>query len=204
VEDQILEKIRAEIERGIKTESQAVYLLVEVRKLLDKKAAANDRYALLRLYCNWVVHVELTNTLAKQIVRTADSLYKKLVSGIDAETSNLTRIFSLDMFREELGEFLEANKLTRFSGSEWIAFSSCVLNVIEDCPLLCKGDTAGGSAIDEVVIMRDAGRVPDGNPQGLIWGLCGGGKLRMSFGGYPDEEEEIDETIEAFLKSRDQ
>lgn len=204
MEDQIRRKIGAELERRITTECQAVYLLVELRKLMDRQAGGKGRFELLRLFCNWVVHIELTNTLAKRIVRAADSLYSKLASSNYHDTNNLRQIFSLDVFRNELGEFLEENKFARFSESEWSVFSACVLNVIEDCPLLCKGDGAGNSEIDEVVIMRDTRRAPDDDPQGLIWGLCCRGELRMSYGGDPDDEEEIEEIIEAFLKSREQ
>jgi len=166
MEEQILRKIRGELERGIKSECQVVYLLVEIRKLMDKSNVPRHSYESLRLYCDWVVHVDIDrNAVAKRIVRTADDIFAKLIRGslADHETSVLKRVFSLDVFREELGQFLEENRMRRFSGSEWNAFAACFLNVIEDCPLLCKGDNASGSEIDEVVVMRDVRRVPGGS-----------------------------------------
>ncbi len=58
MQDDIVRKLRAELERGISTEAQVVYVLVKIRKLLD--LTRDQGYATLRLCCNWVVHVELS------------------------------------------------------------------------------------------------------------------------------------------------
>ena len=74
MEDQIVAKLRRELERPITTEPLVVYLLVEVRKLLDRK----DRKLncpTLRLCCDWAVHIRLSGREARTIVRHVDALY---------------------------------------------------------------------------------------------------------------------------------
>src|SRR2546422_11205054 len=78
----LLRKIREQLERGISTECQVVYLLVEIRKLLDRERTSGAQYGSLRLYCNWAVHVELSKAQAQEIVKKADQLYFKLIKGI--------------------------------------------------------------------------------------------------------------------------
>ena len=72
MEDQIIAKLRRELERPITAESLVDYLLVEVRKLMDRKGL---QYDTLRLCCNWVAHVKLSGDAARRIVTHVDVLY---------------------------------------------------------------------------------------------------------------------------------
>src|ERR1700685_3756292 len=97
MEDQIVAKIRREIEHGITTESQAAYLLVEIRKLLDRDREANKPYDAIRMYSDWVVHVDLTGPHAQRVVKTADTLYPKIIDGTlsEDEQTQFAKLFSL-------------------------------------------------------------------------------------------------------------
>lgn len=206
MEDQIIRKIKAEMERGITTESQAVYLMVEIRKLLDKDRRGTEPYSSIRLYSDWTVHVCLTLSRAQAIVKLADALYPKLMAGTmsNEEKATFARIFSLEMFREELTRFLQTKLIRPFSNEGWNSFLACFLNVIEDCPLVCKAEGANVTHVDEVVIVQDPARIPDGSPLPVIWALCFGGKFRQSIGGDPSMEDRIFEAIEAFIGAREQ
>src|SRR5881296_3211476 len=54
--DELLKKIEDTLNQGISTEKDVVYLLVEVRKLMDR-----DNYvdSVIRSFTNWLVHSEL-------------------------------------------------------------------------------------------------------------------------------------------------
>ncbi len=56
--DELLRKIQGVLDRRITNEKQVVYLLVEVRKLMDR-----DDYKdpILRTFSNWIVHTSLEN-----------------------------------------------------------------------------------------------------------------------------------------------
>jgi hypothetical protein len=49
MEDQLIAKVRRELDHGITTESQVVYLLVELRKLLDRNRKNAKPYDSIRL-----------------------------------------------------------------------------------------------------------------------------------------------------------
>src|SRR5438128_11680085 len=54
--DELLKKIEHTLSEGISTEKDLVYLLVEVRKLMDRE---NYIDAVIRSFTNWIVHAEL-------------------------------------------------------------------------------------------------------------------------------------------------
>jgi hypothetical protein len=206
MEDQILAKIRTELERGIKSESQAVYLLVEIRKLLDRDRQGTQPYNSLRLYADWVVHVCLEGKQAQEIVKKADAFFLKLTKGThsDKERIEFARISEFETFRDEINQFLHAKHIPPFSDSGWSSFLRAFLNVIEDCPLICRTRNSGLKGVDEVVLIRKGGGMADGAYGPIIWALCFDGKLRMSFGGNVDLSDETVEQIIAFSNSRDQ
>jgi hypothetical protein len=134
MEDQIVAKLRRLLERPILSEPAVVYLLVEVRKLMDRKGIQRDT---LRLCCNWAVHVVLSRDVAGRIVRQVDALYPRLVNGelSEGEKESLRAFFLMSRFRNELEDLLVDEGLRRFENEEWNGFLACFLSVIEDCPL---------------------------------------------------------------------
>jgi len=200
--DQIVRKIDAELKRGIDTECQVVYLLVAVRKLLDKEPDRFQHFKSLAFYCDWVVHNHLSrNKSAQDMVERAATLaahWEKPDARLEAE---FEQIFSLNAFREDLSQFLEKIGLVRFSDSQWNRFLACFLNVIEDCPLLPPASK--GSVVDEVVIVG-MNRAVDGSPPVVVWALCSEKKMRMTYGGSWEEwEEEVEAAVDQFYKSRE-
>ena len=188
MEDELLRKIREQLEQGISTECQVVYLLVEIRKLLDRKRTDCAQYGSLRLYCNWAVHVELSKAQAQEIVKKADQLYSKLIKAIpitEEEKNDCRRVFTLEIFKDELNRFLSENELEPLPDAEWNDFLTSFLNVIEDCPLVCRAQRANVGEIDEVVLIKemgDASRTPNATVPPIIWALLSGGHLKFTLG----------------------
>ena len=170
MEDQIVAKLRRELERPITTAPLVVYLLVEIRKLMDRRSI---RYDTLRLCCNWAVHVELSKAAAQRIVDHVDALFPKLVSGAltDDDKESLRAFFLMSKFRSELEHFLAREGLRGFRNDEWNKFLACFLNVIEDCPLTCN--SPGLANVDRVVLIREVGdgRVPSPDAPAIVWAL---------------------------------
>jgi hypothetical protein len=206
MEDHIVAKIRAEMERGIKSECQAVYLLVEIRKLLDRDQSSAQRYKSLRLFGNWVVHVRLDNDQAQEIVRRADAFYVKLVNGTlsHEEITDFARILEFNKFRDELSQFLQTKRLRPFSDVEWNLFLTCYLQVIEDCPLYCVSRDASVTEVDEVVLIREDGRNSDGTPPAITWALCWKGQPKTTYGGTETLSDKTEAAIRAFHEAREQ
>ena len=58
MKDELIRKIQRVLDRRITNEMQIVYLLVEVRKLMDQDGYKDP---VLRTFSNWVVHTSLEN-----------------------------------------------------------------------------------------------------------------------------------------------
>src|SRR5438552_3646358 len=58
MKDELVKKIQHVLDRPITNEMQLVYLLVELRKLMDRDGYKDP---VLRMFCNWVVHTSLEN-----------------------------------------------------------------------------------------------------------------------------------------------
>jgi len=55
--DELLRKLQELLKRRITNEKQVVYLMVELRKLMDREKYKDP---VLRTFSNWVVHTDLT------------------------------------------------------------------------------------------------------------------------------------------------
>jgi hypothetical protein len=170
MEDQIIAKLGRVLGRPVTAEPLVVYLLVEIRKLMDRKRI---QYDTLRLCCNWAVHVELSGNAARRIVEHVDALYPRLANGqlTDEDKKSLRAFFLMSKFREELEDLLVGEGLRRFHNEEWNGFLACFLNVIEDCPLTCNAP--GLANVDKVVLIRELGdeRVPSPEAPAIMWAL---------------------------------
>lgn len=170
MKDEIIEKLRRLLEQTITQEPLVVYLLVEVRKLMDRSA---NHYNTLRLCCNWAVHVELSGDAARRIVRQVDTLYPYMLKGqlTDEDKRSLRGFFVMSIFREELEDFLVHEGLRRFDDAEWNGFLASFLSVIEDCPLTCNAP--GLANVDKVVLTRELGdrRTPSAGSPAIVWAL---------------------------------
>jgi len=75
---QIVEKLATFLStESISDETRIIYLLVELRKVLDHAYNKKTDYLLLRFYCDWVVHTEKT-----QHVDHIASVVQKVYDGV--------------------------------------------------------------------------------------------------------------------------
>lgn len=71
MEAEIIGKLRALLSKAISTEPDLVYLLVQLRKL--HKRNGDPQPAVVKLFCNWVVHDELDEDRWANLVKTPSS-----------------------------------------------------------------------------------------------------------------------------------
>lgn len=142
-EDIISQKIRRELSNlPIDTEPRVMYLLIEIRKVLEHE---NVRDSLLRFYGDWVVHTKMDRTFAK-----------KLFTEINDDNSQVGHhIKSFNLLKNELKAFFEKHGLpTTLIDEHWIAFRDKLLDILIDTPIMNdtgdksfgfhKSDTLGG------------------------------------------------------------
>lgn len=216
--DRIRDKLGGVLKDGATSEALVVYFLVEVRKLMDREGIPFAEYPSLRMYSNWAVHVELANSQAQELVKTADSFYLKLIAGEPtAEDKEQFRgLFNFETFRAELTQYLRVNRLPDFDDRWWNAFLTHFLNVVEDCPLICKARAERVEervfpaqepmrSVDEVVIYfaSKPEAVAAGAPPPINWALCCQGSLVFPISATSALSDDFVDALVQFGKLRD-
>ncbi len=132
-----------QLDKGITTEVQVVYVLAGARKLIERDKV-KDQYADLKFHCDWALHSSLEGTAAKAILRQFDAAHPLLRGGIELHKlpselrAEIERISKMESFEKELAEFLAAYDLpplTKNRPDGWPHFLHLYARVIEDIPL---------------------------------------------------------------------
>ncbi len=167
MEHSIVRKLRDHLSLRIKTECAVVYLLAQVRKLLDPEKRG-DKWFALTMYCNWALHVNLTwPKTTKEFLERVDAFILKTVHPYDEnpgtvfsfiDEHHLFREFVyLDSFRYQLRELLERHNLPTTlceDNSEWFTFLSAYAGVIEDGELSIMGRKSPNLGAVKKVVFR--------------------------------------------------
>src|SRR5713101_7084358 len=77
----IAAKLETLLAKGIESECDALYLMVEVRKLLEQQEA-KKQYEYLAFHCDWAVHPTLTGPTAQKILEQFDAANIHLKQGL--------------------------------------------------------------------------------------------------------------------------
>jgi hypothetical protein len=177
----IITKLKAELDKEINSEPQVVYILVEIRKLLEQNKA-KDQYAALNFHCNWVVHVQLDKSaFATKIVRFFDEIHETSPDPIqhihDVWTEELSDVLGIDAFRRDLQTFLHEHGLpTDLCGdtAKWREFMNQYSEIIADCPLVINGT----KHIERVIVTK-----ADSDDPGVLFRLFWKPVFKTSYAG---------------------
>ncbi|MBP9836794.1 MAG: hypothetical protein KBC78_03090 [Candidatus Pacebacteria bacterium] len=125
-EDILQTKIRRELESlPIDTEARVLYLLVEIRKVLEHDNIHNST---LRFYGDWVVHTKLDRAFSQKIY---EILRKE-------DTPARSKIISFDTLRVELKAFLSHYELPTILVDDdniWSSFREKLIDILVDVPI---------------------------------------------------------------------
>ena len=132
-EEKIIEKLKLILAKPIKKECQVVCLLVNIRKLLERKGT-KKKYPVLNFYCNWALHSIIDRKIDPKIRDLLDRIVKNI---------NDTAVYEEEMcnfreFQRELGEFLLDFSIRYDLDSNWIIFRKLLIDIISSCPLVVK------------------------------------------------------------------
>lgn len=138
--------MEAELNLPLESERQIVYILVQIRKLLDRDQVSKTEYMDLRMFCNWAVHSDLSNPTVKRKLQLINDL------GWNIPTNQLTpeqlmkcsELLSLETARTEFVAVMRAYKLNSkvrhvFEPVWWADLLRQYFGVISDCPLVFSG-----------------------------------------------------------------
>jgi hypothetical protein len=174
----ILRKLKRELAQDISTEGQVVYILVEIRKLIEQTDESRQ-YETLYFYCSWAVHTRMTKAVANKMLEKFDEAYSLLRNrGLDElprEISNgIQEMTAMRRFHRQLSDFLRKHELERsIVDNQWTAFLRLYASIIEDCPLTVKGESKKLRNVKKVIVCVDDAReqIHEGSEKYLLYRL---------------------------------
>lgn len=125
----------------VKEEFEIVYLLVELRKLLDREREGGkpEAYSLVRFHADWAVH-----TSKDRITPSMREIMTKIEESIDVYPKNGNIDFLLlPEFRRELQLLLSEYSLPNefcVSDSSWLDFMLALAQILADQPIINPTD----------------------------------------------------------------
>lgn len=152
----------------ITEECHVVYLMVEIRKILDHNRNQNNKvemFPLLRFYCDWTVHIEKwTSPEMKMImkrIRLSTESHQELmrVKGTNVRSATIAFMY-MDDLKLEMERFFKENGIGQILLSEesWIGFVQIFVKILENQPLTNPGSDIFSfsfvSAADRCVIIE--------------------------------------------------
>ncbi len=163
----IVEKVNRELAKGITSEVQVVYIMIAIRKLLERDKK-KETYRALNFYCNWVGHAQLEKSaIAHEVVAAFDraAQFQAQTASVPAGQTipnldwtlldNLDETIELANFFSDMKAFAQAYGISGpllVDQAEWITFLGHFAGVIEDCPLVYRDSSL--KFVNEVVVKK--------------------------------------------------
>ncbi len=118
-------------------ECHVVYVLVEIRKLLDR--VRNSRYAILRFYCDWIVHTDKSHMIP-EMEGIMSQIFKEASRQIreNAPFGEKTRgFFQMEELHKDFQGFLQEYRLpmTLSEDANWREFVGLLIRILIDQPM---------------------------------------------------------------------
>jgi len=157
MKDEIVAKLAPVVSDLVGSECEVVYILCEVRKLLEKYPT-NPIPVALKLYCHWALHIDLTKLgRTGPLLDRIDAYVGSVLEGgldIVAENAMCRDFLFLDTFRQQLRATLSSFDLpTKLCDEDkfWSAFIAHYAGVIQDGSLSCEGKTNRLKHVQKVI-----------------------------------------------------
>ena len=157
--DAIREKLGAMLRGAPCSEAEVVYVLVEVRKFLERGGKAQEeQYSTLKFFCDWILHVELCRTGARMALERLDAEIgaSRGINPLEVgPSSELYRLMSLEPLREEIKRFCSENELPADWAINPTTWKECMRlygHVVLDCPLTITGEKPSARYIKRLTL----------------------------------------------------
>jgi len=129
-------------------ECHIIYLLVEIRKILDRSEGNINRLPILRFYCDWVLHTEKSrklNVIAPIVKGIEDTILSghKFSNGLflPSGDSHIKFIYKEELQKSMNEFFCDYGLPTNiFSKEKWEKFVFTLIQVLIDQPLVLNGE----------------------------------------------------------------
>jgi hypothetical protein len=159
--DSITQKLMGELQLPLQRESQVLYIMAEVRKLIEHERTHNPKaYEILELFCNWALHITISRPSNADRLRLFFTAFD-MRDGMSLEewfqSEFFNRMMQLAVLRRELEHFFSDHGLPCESMREhryWSAFLYLYTSIVAEVPLqYTKGDLLPDN-VESVMITR--------------------------------------------------
>lgn len=142
MEDDLIKKIRSTVSKKNNLEEADVRsLMILIRKILDLKPETDQRFLIIRLFSNWVAHVEITQS--NPGLRILAAINSSLVSIKDsADTlvmqTTMSNAIGFPALRKEMKlffGFIGTDDILVSDNNLWAIFIAHLTEIIRDVPL---------------------------------------------------------------------
>lgn len=126
-------------------ECHVVYLMVEIRKILDHNRNLKNKveaFPLLRFYCDWTVHIEKwtsleMRTIMERIHLSVESHEESVkIKGVNSRPATIAFMY-MDDLKTEMEQFFKENGISQilFNEEIWIGFVQIFVKILENQPI---------------------------------------------------------------------
>ena len=138
-----------ELQEPITSERQVVYILCEIRKVMEL-SGASSKYPSLYFHCSWALHTSMGRAGAERILKRFDRAHPLLLQGAllhqlpEELADEIESTTALWRFEEEMREFLRGHQLStdlNDAPGQWSNFLNIYAGIIEDCPIVLRGSS---------------------------------------------------------------
>ncbi|MBI4459178.1 MAG: hypothetical protein HY648_03840 [Acidobacteria bacterium] len=151
---EITHKLKQALSKPPKNERDVVYILVEIRKLLEL-TGNEQKYFWLKFFADWACHTKMDRKTAKELLDRLDSELDvikggTLKVGVKRPPTLHTFIIEFNAFLKDVGIYagLDYNRLI------WPVFLKYYARVVRDCPVLPQAKNHNLKHIDEVLLVE--------------------------------------------------
>ena len=159
--DSIIEKLRNELARPIRRESQVLYIFAEIRKLIEHEQEKDEHaYEVLEFFCNWALHINISRKSSADKIRLFLQAFD-MKEGMELSewyrTEFFQQIMHLAVLKKELGGFLHERDLPCeivHDFRKWSGFIYLYTAVVAEVPLRYAKDDLGPTEVEELTIQH--------------------------------------------------
>jgi hypothetical protein len=172
MEDEIVRKLRKALSDDFQKDSDVLYVMVQVRKLLElDRMDKAPEYETLNFYCDWVTHPVMDRSAAKRMLLLFEGQNEVDLEKFKSRTEREARLsyetsqhqlnfLSFNTLNEQLNNYLKQKDVGVIDGNRWPSFEKILLGILIDTPLRSnQGDIEEFSYTSEPFIQDPPGGI---------------------------------------------
>src|ERR1035437_9548009 len=159
--DIIALKLRDELARPIKRQSEALYLMAEIRKIIDHEQEVDEHaFEILEFFCDWALHITISRRSSADKIRLflrAFDMREGMELAEWYRTEFFQNIMHLEVLRRELERFFHEHNLPCDIVHDfrmWSGFIYLYTAIVAEVPLKYSKNDLSPTEVEELTIQH--------------------------------------------------